>query len=81
MEKNLSFFSFIYELNSKKRTYNKPNTVQILHLPPKDTKTLLLKTENHETLFAENASNSFSVKTEAILSLYGIFHWNFLFHA
>ena len=53
MEKNLSFFSFIYELNSKKRTHNKPNTVQTLHLPPNDKKTLLLKTENHETLFAE----------------------------
>ena len=61
-EKNFPFFSAIYQINSKKSIYIKPNTVQRLHFQLENSKTLLLRTENHEPVFAERPQTQFLSK-------------------
>ena len=61
-EKNFPFFSFIYQRNSKKATSFKPNTLQNVHCPMKNSKKLLLKTENHETFSSEMPQTLFLSK-------------------
>ena len=53
IEKNFPFISSEYQKNSKKPTNNKPSTVQTIHHPLKNTKTVLFETENHAPRLAE----------------------------
>ena len=53
IEVNFFRFSFFYQIISITPTYIKPNTVQTIHFSLKSTKTLLLKTDKLQIIFAQ----------------------------
>ena len=62
IEKNFPFSSFFYQINSKKPTYLKPKCFQTLQFPLKKSTAVLIKTGNHEPLFAERHQTHFLSK-------------------
>ena len=55
IEKNFTFLSFIYQINSKKP----PNSVQTLRLPLEKATDLLPKPENIKPFFTKTLQNHF----------------------
>ena len=55
IEKNCPFFSFIYQINSNKPTYNKPIFGINITLSTENFKLFLIKSEGPEPLFAERS--------------------------
>ena len=68
LEKIIPLFSFAYQKNSEKPTYNKTNTLQTLHFPLEKIKTLLPKTENSEPFFSELYQAHFLLKLKQFSS-------------
>ena len=64
-----SSFHFFSSNQSKKRTYIEHRTMQIFRHPLKNTKTLLLKTENFESLFTRIPKIIFSQNRNDVFSL------------
>ena len=72
IDRNFTFFSFKNQISSRKPTDIKPNTVQTLQFFKKNAESVLLRTENHQPLFAEMPRTHFLSK-QTSLFLYGIF--------
>ena len=54
IEKNFSFFSFVYQIISKKPTnFISPNSAQTFYFPLKDTTSLMFATQKNDQLFAD----------------------------
>ena len=70
VEKIFRFFPFIYQIDSRKPAYNKPNTVKTLRCPLKIPEALFFKSENHESLFAEMPKPHFLSKLKRQFSFF-----------
>ena len=67
LKKKVSFL-FFSQVNSRKPTSIKSSTVQTLNVPLKETKTLLLETENIELLFTDKVQTHILSKLQRCFS-------------